>query len=147
MKRAKVFVDGILAGELQEIERGKKYIFKYFENYEGSSVSLEMPLTKATYEYDRFPPFFEGLLPEGIMLEGLLRQTKIDRNDLSRVDFIDYFGKERLGLSEAVIRKEIQNFEKNLIPWMEILESSFLSNVMRVRYKALLDERWARLIA
>lgn len=82
MKRAKVFVDGIPAGEIQEIERGKKYIFKYFENYEGSSVSLEMPLTKAVYEYDRFPPFFEGLLPEGIMLEGLLRQTKIDRNDL-----------------------------------------------------------------
>lgn len=82
MKRAKVFVNGILAGEIQEIERGKKYRFIYLENYKGPSVSLEMPLTQLTYEYDRFPPFFEGLLPEGMMLDGLLRQTKLDRNDL-----------------------------------------------------------------
>jgi serine/threonine-protein kinase HipA len=31
--------------------------------------------------FDTFPPFFEGLLPEGMMLEGLLRRLKIDRND------------------------------------------------------------------
>ena len=41
-----------------------------------------MPLTQLIYDYDKFPPFFEGLLPEGMMLEGLLRHTKIDRNDL-----------------------------------------------------------------
>lgn len=82
MKKANVFVDGILAGEIQEIERGKKYLFIYHENYQGASVSLEMPLTQLIYEYDRFPPFFEGLLPEGMMLEGLLRYSKIDRDDL-----------------------------------------------------------------
>lgn len=82
MKRANVFVDGILAGELQEIQRGKHYRFVYADKYAGASVSLEMPTTKLVYDYDRFPPFFEGLLPEGMMLEGLLRQTKIDRNDL-----------------------------------------------------------------
>lgn len=80
--KAKIFVDGMLAGELQELERGKKYRFVYLEDYPGPSVSLTMPLTKKIYEYDRFPPFFEGLLPEGIMLEALLRNTKIDRNDL-----------------------------------------------------------------
>jgi len=82
MKRAKVFVNGVLAGEIQEIERGKKYRFIYLEDYKGPSVSLEMPLTQLIYDYDKFPPFFEGLLPEGVMLEGLLRQTKLDRNDL-----------------------------------------------------------------
>jgi len=82
MKRVRVFVDGIEAGELQEIERGKLYRFVYKNEYIGSSVSLEMPTTTRVYEYDRFPPFFEGLLPEGIMLESLLRQAKIDRHDL-----------------------------------------------------------------
>lgn len=82
MKKANVFVNGCLAGELQEIERGRKYQFVYLENYKGLPVSLEMPLSQSSYEFDRFPPFFEGLLPEGIMLEGLLRQTKIDRHDL-----------------------------------------------------------------
>ncbi|MGD0664778.1 MAG: HipA N-terminal domain-containing protein, partial [Rhabdochlamydiaceae bacterium] len=41
-----------------------------------------MPTEQKVYEFDRFPPFFEGLLPEGVMLEGLLRQTKLDRDDL-----------------------------------------------------------------
>ena len=82
MKRAKIFVSGIYAGELQEIEQGKKYRFAYLDGYTGPSVSLEMPTTQLIYEYDRFPPFFEGLLPEGMMLEGLLRYAKIDRGDL-----------------------------------------------------------------
>jgi serine/threonine-protein kinase HipA len=82
MKKANVLVNGVLAGEIQETERGKKYSFVYLAEYEGPSVSLEMPTTQLIYEYDRFPPFFEGLLPEGMMLEGLLRYTKIDRNDL-----------------------------------------------------------------
>ncbi|MCK5210342.1 MAG: HipA N-terminal domain-containing protein, partial [Cyclobacteriaceae bacterium] len=34
------------------------------------------------YTFTSFPPFFEGLLPEGIQLEGLLKLNKIDRNDL-----------------------------------------------------------------
>lgn len=82
MKRANIFVDDILAGELQEIERGRRYCFIYSKNYKGPSVSLEMPTSQSVYEFDRFPPFFEGLLPEGIMLEGLLLQAKIDRHDL-----------------------------------------------------------------
>jgi serine/threonine-protein kinase HipA len=82
MKRAKISVDGVPAGELQEIERGKHYRFIYLDSYKGTSVSLTMPTEQKVYEFDRFPPFFEGLLPEGVMLEGLLRQTKLDRDDL-----------------------------------------------------------------
>lgn len=82
MKKAKIFVNNVLAGELEEIQKEKHYRFIYLKNYQGPSVSLEMPTSQMTYDYDRFPPFFEGLLPEGMMLEGLLRQTKIDRKDL-----------------------------------------------------------------
>lgn len=82
MKHAKVFVNGVPAGELQEVERGKKYRFVYLEGYKEASVSLTMPITQSIYEFDRFPPFFEGVLPEGIMLEGLLRYAKLDRDDL-----------------------------------------------------------------
>jgi serine/threonine-protein kinase HipA len=82
MKKANVFVDGQFAGELQEIEKGKYYRFIYHEKYQGQGVSLTMPISQQVYDYDRFPPFFEGLLPEGFMLEGLLRYAKLDRNDL-----------------------------------------------------------------
>jgi len=82
MKKARVFVDGTEAGELQEIEHNKKYRFIYLDGYIGPSVSLLMPINQRVYDYDKFPSFFEGLLPEGMMLEGLLRQSKIDRHDL-----------------------------------------------------------------
>lgn len=80
--RANVFVDGQLAGELQEIERGKRYRFVYSEDYSGMSVSLRMPRSQLIYEFDRFPSFFEGVLPEGILLEAFLKATKLDRDDL-----------------------------------------------------------------
>lgn len=82
MREASVLVDGIAAGVLQEIEMGKKYVFTYLAEYSGPPVSLTMPTAERRYEYEKFPPFFDGVLPEGIMLEALLKQTKIDRNDL-----------------------------------------------------------------
>ena len=81
MRKAKVFADGQLAGELQELERMKQYRFIYVNDYQGPSISLTMPTSQTVYDFDRFPPFFEGLLPEGLMLEGLLRYAKIDKND------------------------------------------------------------------
>ncbi len=81
MKRARVYVDGHQAGLLEDAGDGT-FIFRYLEEYAGPPVSLNMPLTCRTYEFNGFPPFFEGLLPEGDMLEGLLRLRKIDRSDL-----------------------------------------------------------------
>ncbi len=80
MRKASITVNGSKAGTLEELE-GKKYQFTYLNDYQGAPVSLTMPLTNKIYDFDVFPPFFEGLLPEGIMLEALLRKYKIDRND------------------------------------------------------------------
>jgi serine/threonine-protein kinase HipA len=82
MKRAKVHNFGRYAGELIEVEKGKSYRFEYDQAYQGPPISLSMPLSQKFYEFDLFPPFFEGLLPEGMQLEALIRQTKTDRDDL-----------------------------------------------------------------
>lgn len=81
MRVANVFAYGHLAGRLEELEAGRKYRFIYQSGYEGPAVSLTMPTSAVEYTFDRFPPFFDGLLPEGVMLEGLLKQNKIDRED------------------------------------------------------------------
>ncbi len=81
MRKAEVFNFAIYAGDLIEYEQGKKYSFNYADEYTGPPVSLTLPLSRKEYEFDRFPPFFEGLLPEGVQLEALLRKSKIDRND------------------------------------------------------------------
>jgi serine/threonine-protein kinase HipA len=81
MKRAEVSMHGIPAGILEKIESGNKYWFTYFEKYNGPSIALTMPVDEKEFVFDRFPPFFDGLLPEGVLLEGLLKQRKIDKFD------------------------------------------------------------------
>ena len=44
-------------------------------------MSLTLPVQGQPHEFPGFPPFFDGLLPEGVMLEGLLRLRKLDRRD------------------------------------------------------------------
>lgn len=80
MRKAIVFVHAKRAGILTEIAPND-YCFEYDANYEGEAVSLTMPTRHKKYSYTSFPPFFEGLLPEGVMLEGLLRIVKIDKKD------------------------------------------------------------------
>ncbi len=80
MKKAAIFFQAIRAGTLEQRDDGSCR-FSYEPSYEGQPISLTMPTAQAHYDFDAFPPFFEGLLPEGIQLEALLKQRKIDRND------------------------------------------------------------------
>lgn len=81
MRRAEIFQQGALAGTLEELDAGR-WRFTYADGYSGEPVSLTMPRAKAMHEFERFPPAFEGLLPEGIQLEAMLRRYKLDRANL-----------------------------------------------------------------
>ena len=79
MKKAQIFFDNHPAGVLSE-ENGH-YIFEYSKDYKGPSISRTMPRENEKFEFEEFPSFFDGLLPEGVNLEAFLRRTKIDRRD------------------------------------------------------------------
>ncbi len=81
MRKAEVCQQGTPAGILEELDR-THYRFTYASDYRGQPISLALPVREAPYEFDRFPLIFEGLLPEGVSLEALLRQCKIDNKDL-----------------------------------------------------------------
>ncbi len=81
---AEVYVHEVPAGFLREHEGGEgkeEYSFSYLPGYSGPPVSLTMPIRSEPYLFRGFPPFFDGLLPEGVQLESLLRRKKIDKND------------------------------------------------------------------
>lgn len=62
-------------------------------------------------------------------------------------DFINYFGREGMGLEENLIEKELLLL-KNAIPkWLQLIDISFLSSKNKERYKELLLERSNRLFS
>jgi len=81
MRTADVFVHGKLAGRLSEDEPGGPYTLSYAPEYDGPPVSLTMPVRTEPYSFKHFPPFFDGLLPEGWQLDALLKRQKLDRKD------------------------------------------------------------------
>jgi len=82
MRRARILVHGSPAALLEEAEAHTSYRLTYLATYDGPPVSLTLPVRTEPYTFTVFPAFFDGLLPEGPQLEGLLRIRKIDRRDL-----------------------------------------------------------------
>ena len=83
MRKGRVYCNGIPAGIITESERG--YIFVYDESYlnmpEAQPVSLTLPLRKEPFENNVMFSFFDGLIPEGWMLNIAERNWKINRRD------------------------------------------------------------------
>lgn len=83
MKRAKVLVDDVFAGILTEDDMG--YEFRYDSGYLQSdvavAVSLTLPLTEKPYREKVLFPFFDGLIPEGWLLDIAEQSWKISARD------------------------------------------------------------------
>lgn len=83
MKRAKVYLHDRLAGRLQEDENG--FTFTYDAGYlvqpDAAPVSLTLPLAEQPYCATVLFPFFDGLIPEGWLLDIAERSWKINQRD------------------------------------------------------------------
>lgn len=79
MRKAQIFRKNQLAGVLTE--DGGEYIFAYDREYLASesaaAISLTMPLQKKAYRSPVLFPFFDGLIPEGWLLDVAIRNTDI----------------------------------------------------------------------
>jgi len=82
-RNAKILMDKVPAGILSENEEG--YSFNYFEEYlkrkNSLAVSLTLPLNKNIYKSSTMFPFFDGLIPEGWLLDIAQKTWKIDIRD------------------------------------------------------------------
>ena len=83
MRRAEVYLQGHLAGLLEELEDG--YVFSYEENYlnriDAIPISLSLPLQADPSKDNRLFPFFDGLIPEGWLLDIAEQTWKLDPRD------------------------------------------------------------------
>jgi serine/threonine-protein kinase HipA len=67
------------------------------------------------------------------------------KSRLTRRDVLEYFGRDRLQINDAVLNDVVSRFAKALPVWRELLGRSFLSEEAKLRYAALLGERQNRM--
>ena len=83
MKQAAVFLRGIKTGILTEDEKGYTFLYDtdYLSSANAESVSLTLPLSDKPYHDKVLFPFFDGLIPEGWLLDIAEKNWKIDARD------------------------------------------------------------------
>ena len=83
MREAKVFYQDVLAGHLMETDDG--FNFRYDEVYlrdkNAKPISLTLPLQEKPFESKILFPFFDGLIPEGWLLDIAIANWKINPRD------------------------------------------------------------------
>lgn len=103
-RKAFVYVREQFAGILEEYDGG--YLFQYDSDYLSSDhitpVSLTLPLTDKPYTSKTLFSFFDGLIPEGWLLDIVSYNWKIDRND--RFGLLRIACKDSIG--NVIIREE-----------------------------------------
>lgn len=84
MRQAKILYNNIFCGVLTETLDGEytfKYDTSYITEYPNQFITFTMPVSNEMYFNKRLFPFFEGLIPEGWLLNIASKNWKINKND------------------------------------------------------------------
>jgi serine/threonine-protein kinase HipA len=81
--KAKVFYVDEFAGLLERIDTGYKFSYdpKYLNGQYPKPISLTLPLSEHSYYSNILFPFFDGLIPEGWLLDVALNHWKLKGTD------------------------------------------------------------------
>jgi serine/threonine-protein kinase HipA len=82
-RKALVYFQDMVAGVLAETDDGYEFTYQadYLENKNAKPVSLTLPLSTQKYESKVLFAFFDGLIPEGWLLDLATRHWKVKSND------------------------------------------------------------------
>ena len=84
MRKAIIRYNNIEAGILTETDDGQYefiYYDLYIKNHPDLFITFQMPVRKEFYRSRRLFPFFDGLIPEGWLLNIAADNWKINKND------------------------------------------------------------------
>ena len=84
MKIGYVYYDEIFAGKIIQDDNNEfvfEYDDKYFDDKNCKAISLTLPKDIKKYTSNILFPFFDGLIPEGYLLEVALKKFNIASND------------------------------------------------------------------
>lgn len=84
MRQGLVKYNNELAGILTEGDNGEyTYVYdeQYIQKHPHQFITFQMPVSSQPYIGKRLFPFFDGLIPEGWLLNIAAKSWKIDKND------------------------------------------------------------------
>jgi serine/threonine-protein kinase HipA len=85
------------------------------------------------------------LLNSSIVLQGEIEEIALTlkgkKSNLNYDVLVNYFGKERCGLTDKIIEKMVDTIRKALSSWFELIDISFLSDEMKDKYRSFLLRR------
>lgn len=82
-RTAYVYIRDDFAGILSETDSGYRFAYdeRYLQSSKPTPVSLTLPLRNEPYESSVLFPFFDGLIPEGWLLNVVAHNWKMDAKD------------------------------------------------------------------
>lgn len=83
MRKARIYYSMKFAGVLSEEEDGYRFVYDdaYLGLPDAHPVSLTLPLTQKDYTSKTMFPFFDGLIPEGWLLDISVKNWKLSPSD------------------------------------------------------------------
>lgn len=83
MRRAEIRIHDTIAGWLSQDENGYHFVYdaSYLQLPDSESVSLTLPLQEAAFISKMLFPFFDGLIPEGWLLDIAEKNWKLNHRD------------------------------------------------------------------
>lgn len=128
--------------DIEKVKLFQRVIFCFLTGNEDMhlknfSVILRESRTELSPVYD--------LLNTTIVLKGDAEEIALSlsgkKKNLNYKVLVDYFGKERCGLTDKVIENTLSSIANAIPQWKELIGVSFLSGEIKEKYVSLLDKR------
>ncbi len=141
-KLLKLIDDFCMFPAIEKTKLFKLFIFNYLVGNEDMhlknySVIIHNGKVELSPAYD--------LLNSTIVLKGdaeeIALSLKGKKKNLNADMLINYFGKERCGLTDKVIEKTLDTIKDSIPIWFNLIDISFLSEKMKKKYALLLQKR------
>jgi serine/threonine-protein kinase HipA len=105
-RKAQVYMKETLAGFLEETEKGYSFVYTgtYTQIEDAQAISNTLPIQNKAYESNVLFPFFDGLIPEGWLLDIAEKNWKLQEKD--RMGLLLTFCKNCIGAVSIIKEHE-----------------------------------------
>lgn len=127
---------------VEKVKLFKRVVFNFLVGNEDMHLKNYSVITR-DHKTELSPAY--DLLNSSIVLKGDVEEIALPlkgkKSNLNPDILIGYFGRERCGLTDKVIDRNLDDIRGGLSRWFSLIDNSFLSPLMKEKYRVLLQDR------